>query len=291
MPPPTTESNKGENMPSIYRITAYLEHTQDIALLHEGEDPMGQPSTSPTEMSAKQQPTDRSGLPEAKSTTLSDAAHGMHADRKRKKGRNVCQKKEARKYRRITKRFEDLEKKLLACGKTTNKNKFVPAAAVTVPAPPVSVKLSTYDRKTTGRLQDSILYNFRSQWMDGRGQSFSLSAFLREILQGLRTPANQDKTPENWRKLAGICLRSRKARQLGLLRPPSHCERSNLFAVFRGGPEGGGNQKSVRMAHVQDLKSPLLCALKLKAANEASCRDRHTVKGARATADAPCESR
>ncbi|GFT60234.1 hypothetical protein TNCV_4970611 [Trichonephila clavipes] len=40
-------------------------------------------------------------------------------------------------------RVEYLEKKLPACGKTTNENKFVPASAVPVPASPVSVKLST----------------------------------------------------------------------------------------------------------------------------------------------------
>ncbi|GFV84501.1 uncharacterized protein TNCV_2481151 [Trichonephila clavipes] len=40
------------------------------------------------------------------------------------------------------------------------------------------------------------------------------------------------------------------------------------------------------MAVVQDLKSALI----LDAANEASCRDSHSVRGARVTADAPCES-
>ncbi|GFU16564.1 uncharacterized protein TNCV_3024181 [Trichonephila clavipes] len=45
-------------------------------------------------------------------------------------------------------RVEDLEKKLLACGKKTSENKFVPASTVPVPASPVSVKLSTYNGKT-----------------------------------------------------------------------------------------------------------------------------------------------
>ncbi|GFV50400.1 CCHC-type domain-containing protein [Trichonephila clavipes] len=40
------------------------------------------------------------------------------------------------------------------------------------------------------------------------------------------------------------------------------------------------------MADAQDLKS----ALKVEAANEASCRDSHSVRGARDTTDAPCES-
>ncbi|PRD34451.1 UNVERIFIED_CONTAM: hypothetical protein NCL1_14558 [Trichonephila clavipes] len=55
---------------------------------------------------------------------------------------------------------------------------------------------------------------------------------------------------------------------------------------FVEGVEDGEIQKAVRMADVQDLKS----ALKLQAANEASCRDRHSIRGARGTADAPCES-
>ncbi|GFV00953.1 retrovirus-related Pol polyprotein from transposon 412 [Trichonephila clavipes] len=40
------------------------------------------------------------------------------------------------------------------------------------------------------------------------------------------------------------------------------------------------------MAHVQDLKS----ALKVEATNETSCRDRHSIRGIRGNADAPCES-
>ncbi|GFW14980.1 uncharacterized protein TNCV_4659411 [Trichonephila clavipes] len=44
------------------------------------------------------------------------------------------------------------------------------------------------------------------------------------------------------------------------------------------------------MADVQDLKSALLYALKVEAANEASCRDNHSIRGARVTTDAPCES-
>ncbi|GFU95016.1 gag-pol [Trichonephila clavipes] len=50
-------------------------------------------------------------------------------------------------------------------------------------------------------------------------------------------------------------------------------------------------QKAVRMADVQDLKSALLYALKLEAANEASCRDRHSIRGAKVAADAPFESK
>ncbi|GFU58548.1 uncharacterized protein TNCV_4894801 [Trichonephila clavipes] len=48
-------------------------------------------------------------------------------------------------------------------------------------------------------------------------------------------------------------------------------------------------QKAVRMADVQDLKSALLYALKVEAANETSCRDSHSIRRARVTTDAPCE--
>ncbi|GFT48877.1 uncharacterized protein TNCV_2770961 [Trichonephila clavipes] len=44
------------------------------------------------------------------------------------------------------------------------------------------------------------------------------------------------------------------------------------------------------MADVDDRKSALLYALKFEAANEASCRDRYSIHGARVTADAPYES-
>ncbi|GFX09447.1 uncharacterized protein TNCV_4698331 [Trichonephila clavipes] len=48
--------------------------------------------------------------------------------------------------------------------------------------------------------------------------------------------------------------------------------------------------KAVIMADVQDLKSALLYALKLEAATQASRRDRQSIRGARVTTDAPCES-
>ncbi|GFU51233.1 uncharacterized protein TNCV_2497051 [Trichonephila clavipes] len=71
----------------------------------------------------------------------------------------------------------------------------------------------------------------------------------------------------NRRKLAGICLRSRKARQLGFIRSPSNCERNNLFTVFRGRPEGGGNSE------------------------DSDRKNRNFIRGARVTEDEPCESR
>ncbi|GFX59386.1 uncharacterized protein TNCV_150941 [Trichonephila clavipes] len=44
------------------------------------------------------------------------------------------------------------------------------------------------------------------------------------------------------------------------------------------------------MADVQGLKSTLLYALKLEAATQARTGDRQSIRGARVTLDAPCES-
>ncbi|GFU29437.1 uncharacterized protein TNCV_418741 [Trichonephila clavipes] len=52
----------------------------------------------------------------------------------------------------------------------------------------------------------------------------------------------------------------------------------------------GEIQKAVRMVDVQDFKSALLYALKLEAATQASHRDHQSIRGARVTLDAPCES-
>ncbi|GFT84710.1 gag-pol [Trichonephila clavipes] len=54
-------------------------------------------------------------------------------------------------------------------------------------------------------------------------------------------------TPENRRKLAGVCLRSRKARQL----PTSNCARNN---VFRERPEGWGNPEGYTIGDVPSRK-------------------------------------
>ncbi|PRD21791.1 UNVERIFIED_CONTAM: hypothetical protein NCL1_50831 [Trichonephila clavipes] len=57
----------------------------------------------------------------------------------------------------------------------------------------------------------------------------------------------------------------------------------------RKSPEVGKIQRAVRMADVQDLKSVLLYALKLKATTQAHHRDRYSIQEARVTVDAPCE--
>ncbi|GFU58904.1 hypothetical protein TNCV_5074901 [Trichonephila clavipes] len=67
-----------------------------------------------------------------------------------------------------------------------------------------------------------------------------------EILQGILTSADENKTPENRRQLAGVCLRIRKARQLGFLRPPSYYVRNDLSTIFRGQLERGGNPEDCK---------------------------------------------
>ncbi|GFT15457.1 uncharacterized protein TNCV_3264721 [Trichonephila clavipes] len=49
-------------------------------------------------------------------------------------------------------------------------------------------------------------------------------------------------------------------------------------------------QMGARMADVKDLKSGLLYGLNVEAATQASCIDRHSIREARVTLDAPCES-
>ncbi|GFW44362.1 hypothetical protein TNCV_1747911 [Trichonephila clavipes] len=72
------------------------------------------------------------------------------------------------------------------------------------------------------------------------------------------------------------------------LSPITHqlCEKLISLQYFVNDLKEGEIHKTVRMADIQDLKS----ALKVEAAYEASCRDSHSVQGARVTRDAPCAS-
>ncbi|GFV39385.1 uncharacterized protein TNCV_1230861 [Trichonephila clavipes] len=87
-------------------------------------------------------------------------------------------------------RVEDLEKKLLAFGKTTNENKFVPAFAVPVPDSPVSVKLSTYYGKTNWEVYKAqfCIISEANGWTEGF-KACQLAPSLRgeasEVLQTL----------------------------------------------------------------------------------------------------------
>ncbi|GFY09922.1 uncharacterized protein TNCV_3698841 [Trichonephila clavipes] len=81
----------------------------------------------------------------------------------------------------MSERVKDLEKKLLACGKTKNENKFVPASPVPITASPVSVKLYTYDGKTNWevyKIQFGV-FSESNRWTEGV-KACQLVASLRE---------------------------------------------------------------------------------------------------------------
>ncbi|GFV19599.1 uncharacterized protein TNCV_478251 [Trichonephila clavipes] len=141
----------------------------------------------------------------------------------------------------FTQRFKELEKKLLACGNTRNESKFVPASSVSMPASPVpltaspvTVKLSTYDGKTNWEVyktQFSIISEANG-WTEGVKECrlvASLRGEATEVLQTLQDTErlnlnslynasdlrfgqkyskeySENKTPENRRKLSGVCI-------------------------------------------------------------------------------------
>ncbi|GFY08217.1 uncharacterized protein TNCV_1356281 [Trichonephila clavipes] len=179
----------------------------------------------------------------------------------------------------FTQRFEDLEKKLLACGNTKNESKFEPVSSVSMPASPVplnaspvSVKLSTYDGKTnwetlpdTERLNLNSLYNS----LDLRfGQKYS-----KEYAR-LQMKTRLQKTGESLQEYASEVER---LANLAFSDHPATVRETISFQYFVYGLKEGEIQKAVRMTDVQDLKSALLYALKLEAATQASPKDRHII--------------
>ncbi|GFX51233.1 uncharacterized protein TNCV_2735841 [Trichonephila clavipes] len=101
-----------------------------------------------------------------------------------------------------------------------------------------------------------------------------------EILQGLHTSADENKTPEILQEYASEVER---LANLAFSDHPATVREVISLQYFVDGLKEGEIQRAIRMADVQDLKS----ALELKAANEASCRDHHSIREARVTADAP----
>ncbi|GFW57759.1 uncharacterized protein TNCV_2926781 [Trichonephila clavipes] len=175
------------------------------------------------------------------------------------------------------KRVEDLEKKLISCGNEDNERKFVPASPVPVLTSPVSVKLSTCDGKTNWEVyktQFSIISDANG-WTE-RIRAYQLAASLRgEATEVLQTLPDIERL--NFNSLYNA-LDLRK------------CVR-NLSAVFHGRTVKDEEiQRAVRMVDIEDLKSALLYAPKFEAATQASCIYRHSIRRARVTADAPCES-
>ncbi|GFU45364.1 gag-pol [Trichonephila clavipes] len=137
-----------------------------------------------------------------------------------------------------------------------------------MPASPVSVKLSSYDGRTNWEVYKTpfSIFSEANRWTDG-AKACQLAASLRgvatEVLQTLHDTEQLNlnslfsaldlrfvqKYSKNYARLqmktrlqkTGVSLRSRKARQLGFLRPPSNCALTNLVAIFRGWIEGWGN--------------------------------------------------
>ncbi|GFW94052.1 uncharacterized protein TNCV_4813701 [Trichonephila clavipes] len=226
----------------------------------------------------------------------------------------------------ISQLMEDLEKKLLA-GRNENKSKSVPVSAFpepvlasTVPVTAFTgpVKLSTYDGKTNWEVyktQFSIISEANG-WTE-EVKACQLAASLRgeaaEILYTLPDPERlnlnslykaldlrfSQKYSKDYARLQ-MKTRLQKTGE-SLQEYASEVERLANFAFsdhpaavretislqyFVDGLKEGEIQKAVRMADVQDLKS----ALKLDDATQASHRDRQSIRGARVTLDAPCES-
>ncbi|GFY31775.1 uncharacterized protein TNCV_4200841 [Trichonephila clavipes] len=89
----------------------------------------------------------------------------------------------------MSERVKDLEKKLLACGKTKNENKFVPASPVPITASPVSVKLYTYDGKTNWevyKIQFGV-FSESNRWTEGVKVCQLVASLREEAAEVLQT--------------------------------------------------------------------------------------------------------
>ncbi|GFX01433.1 uncharacterized protein TNCV_1864071 [Trichonephila clavipes] len=105
----------------------------------------------------------------------------------------------------------------------------------------------------------------------------------RLLASGNATNESKFKTGESLQEYASEVER---LANLAFSDHPATVRETISLQYFVDGLKDGEVQKAVRMADVQDLKY----ALKVEAANEASYRDSHSVRGARVTTDAPCES-
>ncbi|GFW53871.1 uncharacterized protein TNCV_2446631 [Trichonephila clavipes] len=228
----------------------------------------------------------------------------------------------------ISQRVEDLQKLLVCANK--NESKILPSSPVHVSTSPVpvtastvSVKLSTYDGKTNWEVyktQFSIISE-ANRWTEGV-KACQLAASLRgeaaEILQTLpdteRLNLNSlynaldlrfsQKYSKDYTRLQ-MKTRLRKTGEslqeytseverlanLAFSDHPATVREAISLEYFVDGLKDEEIQKAKRMADVKDLKSALLYALKVEAATQASCIDRHSIRESRVTADEPCESR
>ncbi|GFY02220.1 uncharacterized protein TNCV_5100791 [Trichonephila clavipes] len=184
-----------------------------------------------------------------------------------------------------------------------NENKFVPTSAVPVPASPVSVKLSTYDGKTNWEVYKTqfCIISEANGWNEGV-KACQLAASLRgeasEVLQTLpdteRLNLNslynaldlrsaqkyskdyarlQMKTrlQKNGESLQEYASDLERLANLAFSDHPATMRETISLQYFVDGLKEGEIQKAV--------------------ATQASRKDRHFIRGARVTADEPCESR
>ncbi|GFX58440.1 uncharacterized protein TNCV_320221 [Trichonephila clavipes] len=178
----------------------------------------------------------------------------------------------------ISQRVEDFEKKLPTCENATKESKFVPAAPLPVPNSPVSIKLYTYD----GNINWEV-YKIQFELLNYNALDLRFGQKLSKYYVRLQIKTRRQKPMESLQEYAS------EVERLANLAFSDHSATVReviSLQYFAKGLKDGEIQRAVRMADVQDLKS----ALKLEAANGASCRDRHSILGARVTANASCES-
>ncbi|GFS83438.1 uncharacterized protein TNCV_513941 [Trichonephila clavipes] len=141
--------------------------------------------------------------------------------------------------------------------------------------------------------------------------NFTLISQRMEVLEKkLLAGGNENKNKTNgWTERAKACqlAASLRGEAAEVLQTLPDTERLNLNSLYNAldlrfgqiyskdyyfvdGLKDGEIQMAVRMADVKGLKSALLYALKVEAATQASCIDRHSIREARGTADEPCES-
>ncbi|GFY44470.1 uncharacterized protein TNIN_45261 [Trichonephila inaurata madagascariensis] len=152
-----------------------------------------------------------------------------------------------------------------------------------------SETVDTYDEKTNWEVyktQFSIISEANG-WTEGV-KAYQLAAFLRgeaaEVLQTL--PDTKRLNLNSLYNALDLRFGQKYSKDYAHLQMKTRLQKTGESLQEWGNSEG-----AIRMADVTDLKSALLYALKLEAATQASRRDRHSIRGARVTADESCESR
>ncbi|GFS74925.1 uncharacterized protein TNCV_1395991 [Trichonephila clavipes] len=159
----------------------------------------------------------------------------------------------------MSQRVKDFEKKLLACGKTKNENKFVATSPVPVPASPVSVKLYTYAGRGVGKaaevlqtIPDTELLNLNSLYnaLDLRfSQKYSKDYARLQMKTRLQKPDES---------LQVYAFEIQRLTTLAFSNSSANVREIISVEYFVDGLKDEEIQMAIRMADVQDLKSALL---------------------------------